>query len=50
MNPSISSSTESVVRANPIFVYMTAGANKFLRIYYARAKEHLNALDEAELA
>lgn len=30
----------------PYFVYMTAGANKFLRIYYARVKEYLNALDE----
>jgi len=29
----------------PYFVYMTASANKFLRIYYARVKEHLNALD-----
>ena len=30
----------------PYFVYMTAGANKFLRIYYARVKEHLNDQDE----
>jgi len=29
----------------PYFVYMTAGANKFLRIYYARVKECLAALD-----
>lgn len=28
----------------PYFVYMTAGANKFLRIYYARVKEYLNSL------
>lgn len=36
----------------PYFVYMTAGANKFLRIYYARVKEHLNAsgLGESEQA
>jgi len=27
------------------YVYMMAGANKFLRIYYARVKEHLGALD-----
>jgi hypothetical protein len=27
---------------------MTAGMNKFLRIYYARVKEVLNALDESE--
>ena len=25
----------------PFYVYMTAGANKFLRIYYARVKEYL---------
>lgn len=28
----------------PYYVYITAAANKFLRIYYARVKEHLNAL------
>ena len=28
-------------------VYMMAAANKFLRIYYARTKEHLTNLDEA---
>jgi len=27
----------------PYFVYMTAAANKFLRIYYARVKEYLDA-------
>jgi transposase len=32
----------------PYFVYMTAGANKFLRIYYARVKECLSALDECD--
>jgi len=26
----------------PYYVYMTAAANKFLRIYYARVKEYLN--------
>ena len=25
----------------PYYVYMTAGANKFLRIYYARVKEFM---------
>lgn len=30
----------------PYNVYMTAGANKFLRIYYARVKECLQALDD----
>ena len=29
----------------PYLVYMTAGANKFLRIYYARAKECMANLD-----
>jgi hypothetical protein len=31
----------------PYYVYMTAGANKFLRIYYARVKECLNALGDS---
>jgi len=30
---------------NPYLVYMTAGANKFLRIYYGRVKEYLAALE-----
>jgi transposase len=29
----------------PFFVYMTAAANKFLRIYYARVKAHMQALE-----
>lgn len=29
----------------PYYVYMTAAANKFLRIYYAKVKECLNSLD-----
>lgn len=29
------------------YVYMTAAANKFLRIYYARVTEHLNSLQVA---
>lgn len=32
----------------PYFVYMTAGANKFLRIYYGRVMEHLTTLPPAE--
>lgn len=32
----------------PYYVYMTAGCNKFLRIYYGRVKEYLNALDTAD--
>ena len=30
----------------PYLVYMTAGANKFLRIYYGRVKEHLVSLEQ----
>lgn len=30
------------------YVYMTAGANKFLRIYYGRVKEYLSSLPESE--
>lgn len=30
----------------PYYVYMTAAANKFLRIYYARVKECLNVLED----
>lgn len=32
----------------PYFVYMTAGANKFLRIYYGKVKEHMVSLDTQE--
>lgn len=28
----------------PYYVYMTAGCNKFLRIYYGRVKEYLNTM------
>ena len=30
----------------PYYVYMTAGANKFLRIYYGRVREYLASLEE----
>ncbi len=30
----------------PYHVYMTAGANKFLRIYYGKVKEHLRNLEQ----
>jgi len=32
----------------PYLVYMTAGANKFLRIYYGRVKEYLVSLENAD--
>lgn len=33
-------------QGKPYYVYMTAGANKFLRIYYGRVKEYLSTLPE----
>jgi transposase len=30
----------------PYYVYMTAGATKFLRVYYGRVKEYLNSLED----
>ena len=35
-------------QGKPYYVYMTADANKFLRIYYGREKEYLASLSEAE--
>lgn len=35
-------------QGKPYYVYMTAGANKFLRIYYGRVKEYLSALAESK--
>ena len=32
----------------PYYVYMTAGANKFLRIYYGRVKEYLLSMQQSE--
>lgn len=32
----------------PYYVYMTAGANKFLRVYYGRIKEYLALLESSE--
>ena len=32
----------------PYYVYMTAGANKFLRVYYGRVKEYLASLEPTE--
>jgi len=34
-------------QGKPYYVYMTAGANKFLRIYYGKVRDHLAALDSA---
>ena len=35
-------------QGKPYYVYMTAGANKFLRIYYGRVKEYLTTLPESD--
>ena len=35
-------------QGKPYYVYMTAGMNKFLRIYYGRVKEYLAELSETE--
>ncbi|MCM1192554.1 MAG: IS110 family transposase [Acetatifactor muris] len=35
-------------QGKPYYVYMTAGANKFLRIYYGRVREYLATLSETE--
>ena len=32
----------------PYYVYMTAGANKFLRVYYGRVKEYLTTLHTSD--
>ena len=45
MNRCTSSWIRSELRGKPYFVCMTAAQNKFLRIYYARVKECLNAAD-----
>ena len=33
-------------QGKPYYVYMTAGANKFLRIYYGKVKECLRNLEQ----
>ncbi len=35
-------------QGKPYYVYMTAGANKFLRIYYGRVKEYLASIEQAK--
>ena len=39
---------EKRAQGKPYYVYMTAGANKFLRIYYGRVKEYLATLPESK--
>ncbi|SKA65178.1 hypothetical protein SAMN02745111_02376, partial [Eubacterium uniforme] len=33
-------------QGKPYYVYMTAGANKFLRVYYGRVTEYLSTLSD----
>jgi len=35
-------------QGKPYYVYMTAGANKFLRVYYGRINEYLSSLEKSE--
>ena len=35
-------------QGKPYYVYMTAGANKFLRIYYGRVNEYLSTLSDGK--
>ncbi|MCI8838541.1 MAG: IS110 family transposase [Hungatella sp.] len=35
-------------QGKPYYVYMTAGANKFLRIYYGRVKEYMASLETTQ--
>ena len=35
-------------QGKPYYVYMTAGMNKFLRIYYGRVKEYLAQIEETK--
>jgi len=32
----------------PYYVYMTAGTNKFLRLYYGKVRDYLASLESAE--
>ena len=43
---STSSMDKKRSEGKPYLVYVTAGANKFLRIYYGRVKEYLAKLEE----
>ena len=43
-NPVFAFMDKKRAQGKPYFVYMTAGANKFLKRYYAKVVEHLNVL------
>ncbi len=47
-NPVYAFMDKKRAEGKPYYVYMTAGANKFLRIYYGRVKEYLASLETAD--
>ena len=47
-NPVYAFMDKKRAQGKPYYVYMTAGANKFLRIYYGRVREYLSTLPENE--
>lgn len=47
-NPVYAFMDKKRAEGKPYFVYMTAGANKFLRIYYGKVNAFLAAKEEAE--
>ncbi len=47
-NPVYAFMDKKRAQGKPYYVYMTAGANKFLRIYYGRVKEYLTAQETAD--
>ena len=44
-NPVFQFMDKKRMQGKPCYVYMTAGANKFLRVYYGKVKEYLASLD-----
>ena len=47
-NPVYAFMDKKRAQGKPYFVYMTAGANKFLRIYYGKVNDYLSPSDKAE--
>ena len=45
-NPVYAFMDKKRAQGKPYYVYMTAGANKFLRIYYGRVKAFLTPSEE----
>ena len=47
-NPVYAFMDKKRAQGKPYFVYMTAGANKFLRIYYGKVNAFLSPKDDVE--